>query len=329
MLDSRTIKSQVDQRLIEARDGMRPRIRTAFDGLLAERGLLRPDPAPYFHPLGHPVFDLPVWVVRRLGDEGIDISGKTLTDVLEISVLGYLHVRAQDDWLDGASRDDPTLVALGEALLALCTRRLVEVVGSSARFWDFCCTVLQGYSESLLHTHELRREQAPVPRPVFEQLLAQSRPLVLPAAAILDRADRWQFLPLLEEFVFTATAASQLFNDLTDLYRDRRRGHRTWTLGAVGDSAADRLWLETAGTLAAGGTQGLIQERIGQALAFHDRSVKAARGLALTSAERWLAARRTLLEGLPRALAENLLNTFVERMSGRWPDRDHVRAREG
>ncbi|MGY1730530.1 hypothetical protein ACI798_03335 [Geodermatophilus sp. SYSU D01045] len=324
MLDSRTIKSRVDQRLIEARDEMRPRIRGAFDGLLDERGLLRLDPAPYSHPLGHPVLDLPVWVVDRLGDEGIEIPEKILTDVLEISALGYLYVRAQDDWLDSASRDDPTLVALGEALLALCTRRLVEVVGDSARFWEFCCSVLQGYSESLLHTHELRREQAPVPRRAFEQLLAQSRPLVLPAAALLARADRWQFLPLLEEFVFTATAASQLFNDLTDLYPDRRRGHRSWTLDAVGGPATDPLRPETVWA-PAGQSSGRVHERIDEALSYHGRSERAAGALALASAEEWLAVRRALLEQLPSALDERLLATFLERMSGRLPDREDER----
>ena len=44
---------------------MLPRVRSAFDRLLQERGLLSPDSAPYFSPLGHPVFELPVWVAER------------------------------------------------------------------------------------------------------------------------------------------------------------------------------------------------------------------------------------------------------------------------
>ena len=52
-------------------------------------------------------------------------------------------------------------------------------------------------------------------------MLVQSRPLVIPSAALLDRANCWQLLPPLEEFIFAATAATQLLNDLADLYRDR------------------------------------------------------------------------------------------------------------
>jgi hypothetical protein len=314
MIDRQEIKILVDRQLAEARKAMLPRVRKAFDGLLRERGLLQPDPAPYFAALGHPLFELPVWLADRLRDEGFHTPVETLADVLGISALGYLHARAQDDWLDAASRDDPTQIAVAESLLTLCNRLLVSVVGSSSRFWAFYCEVLNDYAESLLHMDELRRSKAPVSRSTFEQLLAQSKPLMIPSAALLDCADRWELCPHLEEFVFSAVAATQLFNDLTDIFEDRQMGHRTWTIEAIGDPEADQLWMEVAG-VSEGREGGRIGERIREALLFHQRSAQAAQSLGL-KAEDWLANRRIGLEELPGSLRANLRSAFIQRIAG-------------
>lgn len=314
-IDRAEIKVLVDRQLTEAREAMSPRVRTAFDDLLRQRRLLEPDPAPYFESLGHPLFELPVWVAARLRDDGFETTADTLADVLGVSALGYLHARAQDDWLDGASRDDPTLIALAESLLALCNRLLVSVVGSSPRFWASYCAVLNDYAESLLHTDELRRCREPVSRSTFERLLAQSKPLMLPSAALLDRADRWDLCPHLEEFVFSAVAAAQLFNDLTDVYADREMGHRTWTIEAIGDSAAENLWMEVT-DVSESREGGKIAERIREALSFHQRTARAAEQLGLTACEDWLADRRLALEGIPRSLHAELHSAFVRRIAG-------------
>jgi hypothetical protein len=315
MIDRAEVKVLVDRHLVQAREAMSPRLRKAFDGLLQERCLLEPDPAPYFEALGHPLFELPVWVAGRLEDNGFHTPVQTLADVLGISALGYLHARAHDDWLDGTSREDPTLIGVAESLLPLCNRLLVSVVGSSTRFWGFYCEVLDGYAESLLYTDELRRCKASISRSTFEQLLAQSKPLVIPSAALLDRANRWDLVPHLEDFVSSAVAAAQLFNDLTDLYHDRQMGHRTWTLEAIGDSEADHLWMEVAG-FSEGREGGKIQERVGEALSFHQRSVQAAKKLGLTAADDWFAERRLALEDLPRSLRANVHSAFVRRIAG-------------
>ena len=317
MLDRHEVKLHVDRHLLEARATMLPRVRSAFDRLVRERRLLSPDPEGYFGPLGHPVFDLPVWMARRLNDEGIEIPREELSDLLGVSVLGYLHARAQDDWLDSGSNEEPMLIAVAEALIALCSPLLASVVGTSAKFWRFYAQVMNAYAESLLDAAEVRRTDAPISRSTFERLLTQSRPLIIPSAALLDRADRWQLLDHLEEFVFTATASSQLFNDLTDLYRDRRMGQRTWTTDVVGESGADDLWVELAGTWNM--QQGKIQERIGTALLFHERSARAAQAMELTAAETWLRERQAALEGLLGSLRENLLATFVRRMAESGP----------
>jgi hypothetical protein len=314
MLDRWEIKGHIDRHISAAREAMLPRVRRAFDRLLQERRLFTPDPASHVGALGHPLFELPVWMAGRLKDDGVETPVEALADVLGYSALGYLHARAQDDWFDGPSREDPTLIALAEALIALCNRLLVSVVGPSPRFWAFYGEIYGAYAESLLHADELRRTKAVVPRSTFEQLLAQSRPLVLPSAALLDRADRWQLMRDLEEFVFAATAASQLFNDLTDVYRDRRMGQRTWTLEAIGDSGVDWLWLDVLG--ASGGEgPGKFRERIAEALSFNQRAARAARALGLTAAEGWLANRQAALEGLIASLRENLLTAFVQRIA--------------
>jgi hypothetical protein len=318
VLDRHEVKLHVDRHLLEARATMLPRVGSAFDRLVQERGLLSPDPAQYFGPLGHPLFELPVWVAGRLNDEGIEIPRKDLSDLLGVSALGYLHARAQDDWLDSGSNEEPMLIAVAEALIALCSRLLASVVGTSAEFWRFYAQVMNAYAESLLDAVEVRRTDVPISRSTFERLLAQSRPLIIPSAALLDRADRWQLRDHLEEFVFTATASSQLFNDLADLYRDRRMGHRTWTTDAVGRSEGDHLWLELASTWNEQ-QGGKIQDRIATALMFHERSTRAARAMELTAAEPWLMDRQAALAGLLRSLRENLLATFVRRMAESGP----------
>jgi hypothetical protein len=315
MLDRPGIKVHVDRHLCEARELMSLAVRDSFDRVLRERCLLTADPAPYFGPLGHPLFELPVWVASRLGQEGTDIPEVVLSDVLGVSALGYLHVRAQDDWLDGPTREDPTLVALAEALMAMCPRLLMTVVGPSDRFWAFHAEVLTAYAESLVYAAALRERGAPVRRSNFEQLLAQSRPLVIPSAALLERADRWDLLPALEEFVFTATAASQLVNDLTDLFRDRRMGHSTWTLEAIGAAEADGLWTELTHP-SSGQHEGRIQERINEALSFHERSAGAAQVLTPRAADGWIADRRSMLEGLLGSVRGTLIATFVRQLSG-------------
>jgi hypothetical protein len=315
MLDRHEIKVHVDQHLLVARATMLPRVRNAFDRLLQERGLLSSDPAPYFSPLGHPLFELPVWVAGRLDDEGIETPSEVLSNVLGVSALGYLHARAQDDWLDGCAAADPTLIAVAEALIALCNQLLTSVVGASTRFWRYYSQILNEYAESLLDMAEVRKKQAPISRSTFERLLAQSRPLVIPSAALLDRGDRWHLRDHLEEFVLTATASSQLFNDLTDLYRDRDMGHRTWTTDSVGESAAGELWLEVAGETSNEQQAGRISERIRTALSFHERSARATRALELTAAETWLRDRQAALESLFGSLRGSLLATFVRRMA--------------
>jgi hypothetical protein len=320
MIDRQEIKDLVDRQLTDARESMSPRVRRAYDGLLQERGLLQADPTVYFRALGHPLFMLPVWIANRLNDDGVYTPVETLGNVLGISALGYLHARAQDDWLDGPSRDDPALIAVAESLLVLCNRLLVAVVGSSSRFWKFYCRVLNEYAESLLHTDELRRAAAPVSRSTFEQLLSQSKPLMIPSAALLDRADRWEHFPHLEEFVISAVAASQLANDLRDIFRDRQMGHRTWTVEAIGDLEADHVWMEVAGD-SRPSDRGRIGERIQEALSFHQRSARAAQALGLTEAEDWVASRRNALEHLPRSLHANLLNAFTQRIADLPPAR--------
>jgi hypothetical protein len=188
--------------------------------------------------------------------------------------------------------------------MALCVRLLVPAVGPSRRFWDLHAEVLTSYAGSLIRTHQLRKDDGPVARADFEQLLAQSRPLILPSAALLARADRWELLAPLEEFVFTATAASQLVNDLTDLHRDRASGHPTWALQVVGESGVEGLWTRT----------GPVQQLVEQALAFHDRSVRAVRELVSATAEGWIAERGAAIEALPDALRTSVVTSFVERL---------------
>ena len=278
MLDHDEIKSCVDRHLTEAREMMLPRVQAAFDEILRERKLLTSDRTPYFDAFGHPLFELPVWVANRLRGEGAEIPAEVLADVLGCSTLGYFHIRAQDDWLDAEGPPDPTLIALSEALLAMCNRLLAATVGSSTRFWNYYSEVITAYAESMLHTAHVRTSRAPITQATFERLLHQCRPLVLPTAALLDRADRWSMRPELEEFVFAATATSQIFNDLTDLFRDCQSGQRTWTAEKVGDDAPERLWSEVLHAQYVP-DPGPLQERIDAALVFHQRSARAAQSI--------------------------------------------------
>lgn len=322
------IKGRVDQHLIDARSSLPPRLRAAFKDLLAERRLLTPDPAPYFGVLGHPLFELPMWLGERLRDDGAHVTDDDLSNALGVSALGYLHARAHDDWLDatqagGAQPGGIALVALAEALLARCTRLLVGITRDSVEFWARHGEIMDAYAEALLHTAELRYGQARITRATFEALLAQSRPLAIPSLALLDRAGRWDLAPLVEEFVFTATAASQLFNDLTDSFRDREAGHRTYAGERLDVAGSEQVWRELLDA-----RPGAFAECVAEALAFQDRAARAARRLGLHEGERWLLARREALEGLAGSIRQELLIAFTERLAAS-DEQDHRAPRVG
>jgi hypothetical protein len=312
MLAREELACRADRHLLDVRAGMPPRLREAYDGLVASRGLLTTYGGRGLGVLGHPVYELPLWLADRLGDDGQPVPEEVLGVVLGVSALGYLHVRAQDDWLDGADQADVTPVALAEALLASATRLLASL-GPSERFWRCYGEVLSGYAGCLVRTSDVRGTAEPVSRPVFEELLDQSSPLVLPSAVLLDRAGRWDLLGPLQEFVRTATGTSQVVNDLADLHVDLTGGRRTWSLDAVGP--LEDLWVELVDGPSGSGRR--IEERVDVALELHERCSRAAAALELRSAGTWLSARRRRLERLVPDLRAALVAGFVQRLT--WP----------
>lgn len=218
------------------------RIRTAGEGLgsdlqtawseLAER---RPEIGSVTsrhlaHPMAQPLVASPLWAAEAAGDV---VERRVLEDVVSASALGYLHVRAHDDFFDEGSGEPHQVMMLGDALLARASALLAAHV-RSPRFWSRYAELLVAYADAMLLERELLAGRRPYDAATFAAVLRRSGPLLIPGAAVLAIADEWHRAAAFEEVLSQATRALQLVNDLTNAPRDLANGNRTWVLHRLG-----------------------------------------------------------------------------------------------
>jgi hypothetical protein len=299
-MDPDRVQRAVQARLRDQRGRLSPDLWAGFDALMARRGFLSDRADAFFHPLGQPIVSFPLWVAAAVGDAGPADEGRLL-DLVEATVVGYLYVRVQDDRLDEAIGDPDEALFLADAFLVRHQTLLARHVGSSPRFWDLFEQVAADYSAAMLLERSVMRAGSTYGPDEFDRVLRRSHPLVLPGAALLDIADRWDLLQPLRRFVHLAVRAAQLVDDLLDCESDRAAGRLTWVVrrldGEAGPEAMARAFVT-----------GGVDEIVAEALADIDAAQAAANDAGLAEVRAWLDARRAaLLSLLERVLVEVLL----------------------
>ena len=249
----RELHDDVQTRLRAQRDRVAPRLRAAFDELVGRHGFVTDDADAFFHPLAQPLVTFPRWVAAACGGLDEDL----VRDLVESTVMGYLYVRVHDDVMDegltvGSSAGAADVAAsflLADAFLERHVALLVAHV-TSGRFWALHASVAGRYAEAMLLERQVSRASVPCTAEDFDRVLDRSLPLVLPGAAILDRADRWDDVATLTTFVQRVVRAGQIVDDIADVELDVAAGNHTWVgrqLGSTTDPAGLRVALATGG----------------------------------------------------------------------------------
>lgn len=225
--DREALRDALTKRLDAFSDRLGRHQQLHLDSLLERRRYLTADNA-LFDPLGHPVVVIGSWVSRTtdpLRDAGLDVA--------ESSLMGYLHVRLQDDHLDDGTASSDAVMMLGDALFARHSALLARHV-SSAVFWGAFEQLWVDYGESMLLERQLQGSGTVRTAATFEQLLDRSRPLAIPGLAVLAMEDRESETEHLMNLVSGIVRSGQLVTDLIDAPTDLAAGRHTWIVERLG-----------------------------------------------------------------------------------------------
>jgi len=296
VLSPSRVHGELQQRLRDIRFRLAWDLVPAFDALMARRGFLSDDSDMFFHPLGQPIAAFPMWTAVAVGDADED----RLLDMIEATVAGYLYVRVHDDRLDEGIGDPDDALFLADAFLLRHQVLLARQVGASPRFWSLFERTAAEYAAAMLLERSVLRSDATYGPDEFDAVLGRSRPLVLPGAALLDVADRWELLEPLQRFVHHAVRAAQLVDDLLDCHADAAAGRHTWVVRRLQRDGG----VEAMGrNLVAGGLDDIVTD----VLADIDAADEYGRAVGMAGASEWLAARRDAVV----ALHEQVLVRFL------------------
>jgi len=252
------------------------------------------------HPLGHPLVELPGWVDEATGST---LGAATMTDLAEASVLGYLHVRVEDDLFDHDRQvGEPGLaMLLSDAFLIRHQTLLALQVGSSPRFWSRFQRLAFDYGEAMAQEHLLLKRSSVYREEHFELVLRRSMPLAIPGLAVLDLTDRYDLEPELLGLVHEIVSAGQLLDDLRDAGVDFDAGNFTWVVRRLGGEEGREAMMSTL--VRKGGFDDIVAVAISDV----DAGVRRAEKLGTPSAAAWLTARREAVLEYQRSFFASLL----------------------
>jgi hypothetical protein len=306
MLSHAVLVEAIEADLRELRGRLGPEVVGALDALLARRGIFVEGRSPdYFHPLGQPVAELPVWVADAARQRGRTLDDAVVAGLAVASQVGYLHVRVHDDFFDHRREGPEASMVLAAALLVRHQVLLARHVPAHPDFWRLFEERWLEYGQAMLLEARLVSRDSPYEREGYEAVLRQARPLVLSGAAVLARAGLWELLEPLERFVANITLSAQLYNDASGADEDLSDGRFTWVVRRLGG-------LEGAGTLRRrllfeGGLDMLVRESTEAA----EAAASAARELGMQEAvafvERRKAAMKERVQAVYRELFQRVL----------------------
>ena len=257
----------VDARLDALRGDLGPELAGAFErlrGRVAAAGW-----GAYFTaPHAQPVLLLPLWAAQLACQVGSDPGVVAVESAVESALVGYLHVRVQDDWLDEGVGEPAQVLLLSTALLVRHQVALARVCGACLPFWELFAECWESYGEAMLLEHGLCPTD-PIDEALFRRTLRRADPMVLAAAALFHGAGLEDRIPSLRTLVRHLVFAHQLFHDLTDAERDAASGRVSWVLSRY-SSATKGL---RHSLFLGGGFDQVVEEAL--------EALRAARGLAV------------------------------------------------
>ena len=216
--------------LLAFRRASGPLLGAAFDAFLASRGLsIESHPLANFTRIAQPVVHLPVWIAAALARHRRPATPAAVIAAIESAATGYLCAQVQDAIVDGTGEVAVDRMLLAHALFARHQSALASVT-SHPEFWRFFDEKWRAYAEALALERKLQRGTHPIDAAAFDRILDRSRPLVLPAAALLAHAGNWERALALDELVRHTTRAAQLTDDAADAERDLKSGNLTYVV---------------------------------------------------------------------------------------------------
>jgi hypothetical protein len=177
---------------------------------------------------------LPLWLTGAGRSGWLRLDEDVLLDILEAAVFGALHARLLEDESAGGALEPKRRALLGRALFARHSALLSTAVGSHPGFWSLFEERWARAGDALLLDGELGDPSAPFEASLFERLLDASRPQLLPGAAVLVVAGRWEELSLLSSFVDHLVRGHRLLEDVDALLSDTSAGRRSYVSVRVG-----------------------------------------------------------------------------------------------
>jgi hypothetical protein len=237
---------------------------------------------PHLNVLGHPLFELPLWLADATG--GVDRS--VLLDICESSLCGYLSVRAEDDYFDG-HWDDAYAAMMLSTVFRVRHQVLLAPLVHDRPFWMRFESLWQGYGEAMLLEWALHDAGRQYGRNEFDKVLNRSQPLEIPGDAVLSFTGHWDRSFALSKLVRHLTKATQLFDDFMDAPNDLAAGNFTWVVRRLGGLEGERALRR--------GMITLFDEIATEAYRELDRALEVGSGLGIEISE-WVKARKQVME---------------------------------
>ena len=300
------LTTELAPRLESLRTSLGPPLAVLLDQLLARHGWTG-EWNKLLNPLGQPVAQLPYWTAEIVGNES-EIANSMLDDLAEAAIVGYLHVRVQDDLIDEGGWPVEQAVLLSEALLIRHVSLLARHAGASTPFWSYFERKGWDYCEATLIERRLLDPGSTYEEEEFDSVLRRSMALIIPSAVVLDRAGRWDLIGPWEELVGHVVRSGQLIDDLVDAADDLDRGNHTWVVRRMGGSDGRIALLNRLGL------EGGFDEIVDDINRDVDAAIEAASRLDAYSTASWLVARRAAVANVQEGFFARLFGGLAKAM---------------
>lgn len=252
---------------------------------------------PHLNVLGHPLFELPLWLAARGG-----IDRTPLLAICESSLCGYLSVRAEDDYFDG-HWDQPEAAMMLSTVFRVRHQVLLAPLVRAREFWMRFERLWHAYGEAMLlerALHDPGRQYGP---DEFDTVLNRSQPLEIPGGAVLSITGHWDQNSKLSRLVRHLTKATQLFDDFIDAPDDLADQNFTWVVRRLGGLEGEQALRR--------GMIGRCDEIVAEAEGELDGALRIATDLGMVGIDDWVEERKHIMNRASQRMYETLLQAIA------------------